>query len=120
MKKKVYIVLGVFIFAMIYSVKLNSVVKAEQNPYSEMTVLDISKGKISIDVDHISGYDKDGDIITEVNPNGYHIISSSNSTSNKITVEAGVRTTIVADHLNIVSYSTDNTEPSPLFDRGHQ
>lgn len=117
MKKKVYILLGIFVFVMVCSIKLNTVVKAEENPYSEMTVLDISKGKISIDVDCISGYGEDGSFINEVNPNGYHIISSSSSTSNKITVQAGVRTTIVADHLNIVNYSTDETEPSPLFIR---
>lgn len=91
--------------------------KAEDNPYSQMTMLDLSKGAIIINTDSITGYDKDGTPVTAVNAQGYHIICSTYGTSNKITVEPGVDTTIVADNLNITIYSQDYTYPSPLFIR---
>lgn len=89
-----------------------------ENPYSGMTVLDLSRGSIIIGTDSITGYDKNGVPVKKVNGQGYHIICSNDyGTSNKITVDPGVDTKIVADNLNIFIYSTDEKYPSPLFIR---
>lgn len=91
---------------------------AQGETSGEMTLLDISRGPISIDTDHISGYSEDGALITQTNPNGYHVVSRWLSrTDNKITVEAGVHTTLVADNLSIHITDTDSEHPSPLFVR---
>ena len=119
MKKEIpdlfrFIILAAVGFFMIGMTK----VRAQQDQYSQMTVLDIDKGAIVIDTDKIKGYDKDGTPVTAVNPEGYHIISSAGQTSNKITVEPGVTTKIVADNLNIVINMEEDTQnPSPLFIR---
>lgn len=89
---------------------------AQGEPYGEMTLLDISRGPITIDTDCISGYGEDGSPITQTNPNGYHVVGR-HPTGNKITVEAGVRTTLVADNLSIRINGTDPVHPSPLFVR---
>lgn len=91
--------------------------KTNQDPYEQMTVLDISKGAIQIDQDHINGFDQSGNPIHTTNNNGYHIMSSEGSTWNKITVEKGVHTKIVVDNVHILKSDTDKTNPSPLFIR---
>lgn len=88
-----------------------------KSSYEKMTLLDISKGSIIINQDTVTGFDTAGNPVSDVNLQGYHIISSSGQTSNKITVESGVRTTIVVDNLNIDNQTTDEINPSPLFIR---
>lgn len=116
-KKIIKIVLPALLAAISILVIGKTEARAEDGPYSQMTMLDISKGPVIIEKDRIIGCDRNGEPVTAVNPEGYHIVSSVTQTSNRIIVESGVETKIVADNLNIWNKITDERYPSPLFIR---
>ena len=72
---------------------------------AEKTELDISKGDITIGTSRISGTTPQGQQVTEVNRDGYHITGETDTYS--ITIEAGVTTEILLDNVNISQVDTD-------------
>ena len=67
-------------------------VKAVTN---NMTILDITKGNITIGNGTVSGFDEQGNMVSEPNANGYHIVGHNETTFNNIKVTGGTHNVIL-------------------------
>lgn len=105
MKKYIFIIIG-----MIFSILGFELLQTDASDKVGMTVLDISQSNITIENDSIDAYDSDGNHITDVNSEGYYIMSSQTRTGNYIVVGENVSTKIVLDNVTIkVNANTRNS-----------
>ena len=71
----------------------------DENGY---TILDITKGTITISDTTVSGVSADGNAVSELNATGYHIVGNGTGTTNAIFIKGG-KQNIILDNINITS-----------------